>query len=90
MSVGPNMRKLAVHKMALDAVPAGGGFADAVKFLSSTNAIADSAKAATEWARLAVLAVRGAADPNPWRDADDEAIAAEILRQVAAKRRPTP
>lgn len=83
---GPNMRRLAVHRMALDAVPAGGGFADAIRFMSSKDRIVSSAKAAEEWARAAVDAIRNAADPNPWRDADDEAIAGEILRGVAARK----
>lgn len=90
MSTLTNMRRLAIHKMALDAVPVGGGFADGIRFLTTEGAIASSAKSAEKWARDAVAAIRAAADPNPWRDADDEAIAGELLRQVEARKRGKP
>lgn len=89
-SQGPNMLRLAAHKMALDAIPAGGGLADGTRFLTTEGAIGKSAKAAAEWVRDAIAAIRAATDPNPWRDADDEAIAAEILRQIHARKRTTP
>jgi len=83
---GPNVRKLIAHKMARDAVPSGGGLADALAFLTRKEAIVASARAATEWVALAIRAVREAGEPNPWREASDEEIAGELLRRIGGKR----
>jgi hypothetical protein len=72
--------------MARDAVPVGGGFPDAIKFLSDKQSILGGARKAQEWARDAVSAVRNAADPNPWRDSTDEEIATELLRRIELKK----
>lgn len=82
VTLGPNVRRLLAHKMAIDAIPAGGGFAAGMKFLSSKESVVSGVKAATAWVEQAIQAVRGAADPNPWKDAQDEEIAGEILRRV--------
>ena len=82
MTEAGNVKRLVAHKMSVDAVPGGGGLVDALKFLSSKEAILSGARAATEWVRLAIAAVRQAGEPNPWKDADDEAIAGEILRRI--------
>ena len=85
MIQGPNVKKLIAHKMSQDRVPAGGRLLDVVKFLSDKDRILSGARKATEWVELAILAVRQAAEPNPWKTADDETIAGEILRQIATK-----
>lgn len=82
---GPNVNKLIASKMSRDAIPPGGGFADGIKFLSSKQAIVAGAKRATEWVDAAIRAVREAAEPNPWKNATDEEIAAEILRGIEAR-----
>lgn len=79
---GPNVRRLIAHKVALDAVPKGGGMGDAIKFISTPGAIGDGLREAARWASAAIAAVK-AAPGNPYGD-DDEAIAGEILRQVEA------
>lgn len=79
---GPNVKKLIAHKMSMDAVPKGGSIVDAVAFLRDPERIKQGAREATEWVQLAIKAVREAAEPNPWKDADDEAIAAEILKRI--------
>lgn len=81
-----NMDRLAVHKMSLDAIPDGGGFIDGLYFLRDAPRLTKSAKAAKEWAVAAVLAVRQASDPNPWRESSDEEIAGEILRRVEERK----
>ncbi len=81
-----NVVKLIIHKMALKAVPSGGGLADAIKFLSSKEGLLAGAREAGEWVKAAILAVRQASEPNPWKDASDEEIAGEILRQAEAKK----
>lgn len=84
-----NMRRLAVHKMSIDAVPKGGGVADAVRFLMDKEAMLTAARNAEAWAKAAVQAVRDASAPNPWRNADDEAIAGEILRRLDERKEKT-
>jgi len=77
---GPNFKKLVIRKMARDAVPDGGGFADGLRFLSSPKGIASAVKRATEWVQQAINAVKAAPD-NSFGN-NDEAIANEILRQL--------
>lgn len=84
-----NVQKLIAHKMSLDAIPKGGGFADGVKFLMDKERIVASSKAASEWVQTAIHLIRTAAEPNPWKDADDEAIAGELLRQIDEKQAST-
>lgn len=86
-SLGPNVMKLIAHKMSLDAIPSGGGFADGLKFLMSKERIVASSKTASEWVQMALRLVREAAEPNPWKKSDDEAIAGELLRQIEAKKK---
>lgn len=87
MSIGPNVRKLWATKIANAAIPAGGGLADGVKFLSDKKALVSGAKAAADWTKNAIAAIRNAGEPNPWKDADDEAIAGEILRRLDARKK---
>lgn len=84
--IGPHVRRLWAHKMSVGAIPKGGGIADGIRFLSDPAALGKSAREATQWVAAAIQAVREAGDPNPWREADDEAIAAEILRLAKEKR----
>jgi hypothetical protein len=84
---GPNVKRLIVAKMSRDAIPAGGGVADGIKFLSDPTAVLAGARVATQWVEEAIRLVREAADPNPWRQADDEAIAAEVLRRLGERGR---
>jgi hypothetical protein len=82
---GPNVKKLIAMKVARDAIPNDGGFMDGIKFLLDKEKISTTATRATEWVKRAIQAVRDAKEPNPWKSADDEAIAAEILRQIESK-----
>lgn len=87
-------KRLVIELMAKNAIPTGGGVADGLAFLSSSKSIADGFKKAEEEAKLACWLVRSASEwkePNPWKDADDETIAAELMRQIderKAKERP--
>ena len=82
---GPNVQRLIARKMALDAVPRGGGFDDALNFLSSKENIAQGAGTAAAWVRIACDVVRGCAEPNPWKESTDEEIAGYLLEQIEAK-----
>jgi len=84
--LGQNAKKLIAHKMSVDAIPAGGGLADGLKFLSNKESIVSGARLATEWVAAAIDAIRGAADPNPWKFSTDEEIAGHILNQIAARK----
>lgn len=88
--IGPNVRKLIAHKMSLDAVPAGGGFAAALDFLSRKENITASAKSAKDWVRTALRAVREAAAPNPWALSTDEEIAGYLLEKIAERQSAAP
>jgi hypothetical protein len=85
--IGPNVRKLWATKMAKDAIPAGEGLNAGLRFLSSRESIAAGARAATEWTKAALEAIRQAGEPNPWKDASDEEIAGELLRRIEERSR---
>jgi hypothetical protein len=83
---GPNVKKLIAQKMAMDAVPKGGGLAEAIAFISSAESIKSGAAKATQWVNAAIQAVRDATEPNPWKNADDETIAEMLLKEIETKR----
>jgi hypothetical protein len=80
--IGPNQRKLIAHKAGQDAVPVGGGLEDALRFLTTPGAMAIGWHAAAEWTESALMMIRSAAGPNPWKYAPDEDIAGELLRRL--------
>lgn len=82
--MGPNVKRLVVHKMSRDAVPDGGGVADAIGFLKDRERIAQSARNAQAWVATAIQAVRQS--PGGEEFGDDEAIAAEILKRIRTTR----
>ena len=71
---------LMIYKMALDG--SRGGFSAAIRMLSSKESVRDAALAAKQWCAGVVSAVRGAADPNPWRNSTDDEIADEIMARI--------
>jgi hypothetical protein len=83
-SIGPNVRKLIIHKVSLDAVPSGGGIADAIGFLSSADNIRNGFHSAQVWVQQCLDAVRSATN-NPFKD--DEEIAKAILDQIEQRQK---
>jgi len=83
--MGTNLKRLMIAKMSCDAVPPGGGMADAVAFLTGCK-IGEAARKAEAWSRAAVQAVREAAEPNPYRDWDDERIAGHLVAEIDKRR----
>lgn len=79
--IGENVKLLAIKKYTRDAIPKVGGLSDGIRALSSPNLSKDM-KTAFEWAFAAIDAVKNAKDPNAYRDASDEAIAARILSGI--------
>lgn len=88
--LGPNMSRFLQSRMAQQVIDEGNrdvpGVARVVSLLADPKGLANCALAALKWCDDAVDLVRGAAEPNEWRNADAEAIAAEINRRVAAQR----
>ena len=76
---GPNVKKLIIRRMSQLAVPIGGGFGDALEFLTDKHRIITVAREATAWAFEAIDAVKAAPD-CPWTT--DEEIAGEIVRRI--------
>lgn len=77
--------RLMVHRMATVAIPDGQGFKAGIDFFLDRDKRRQIGNEALEWTREAIALVRNAPDPNPWRDATDDDIAAEILRRVVLK-----
>lgn len=77
--IGPNMKKLIINKMAVDAVPPGGGIQAAIASLNPDK-MRENWRNAFLWAVNAIMEVRSAPD-NPF-GLDEEAIAGEILKQI--------
>lgn len=85
--MGPSVKKLVIAKASKDAIPSGGGLPDAIAFLTDPKAMTQGLRRAIEWVNVAIRAVREANEPNPWKNATDEEIAAEILKQIENKRK---
>jgi hypothetical protein len=83
MAHGPNVRKLIVRRMSFLAVPNGGGLPDAIALLLDPSRLGRVAREAAAWVEESLALVK-ATSGNPYGD-DDEAIAAEILRQIERK-----
>lgn len=81
--IGPNLKKLMIHFMAVDAVPAG-GLQSAVDLIMSPNGLRDSAMRSLAQALAAVDAMRAAPD-NPYGD-DEEVIAGEFVKQIEERK----
>ena len=79
------MKKFVIRRMSVMAVPAGGGLNSAIEFLTKPNGLADGFREAVAWCDSAITAVRGASDPNPWKNASEEEIAGELLRRIEAR-----
>lgn len=77
---GPKVRALIIHKFSRDAVPSGGGIADALGVLSSPEKLNGGMKQAEEWVMQSIQAVKDATD-NPYGD-DNEAIATAIMEEM--------
>lgn len=78
----PNVRRLLILRMSREAVPDGGGLADGLSFFIDAEKRKTIMANSEEWVRQAIALVRNASEPNPWRDASDDAIAGEILRRA--------
>lgn len=76
---GPNMSRLIVHKISVDAVPSGGGVQSAIEFIMNGR-LEKSAKEASVWALRAVEAVLAA--PDYTGEKTEEGVAGMILQKL--------
>ena len=83
--MGPNFKKLVAHRMALSAIPPGGGLGDGIAFLMDKDKMLSAGKDAQKWVNDAIDVVMTAPD-NPYGN-DREAIAAEIVRRIELRRK---
>lgn len=58
------------------------GMGEAIEVLTTPAALVQRLRQARDWCQAAVLAVRQAAEPNPWANGTDEAIAGELVRRI--------
>lgn len=84
--ITPNVKRLIIHKMSVDAVPAGGGIGDALKFLTTPGGIGKGWKEAADWVKSAITVIRQAAEPNPWKESSDEDIAGYLLKRIEERK----
>jgi hypothetical protein len=85
---GPNVRRLITRKASLLMVPYGsGGLATAIAALAKPGNIVAKTRQATAFVRHAIAAVRMAAEPNPYKTADDEVIAGVILEEIEKQKK---
>lgn len=82
---GPNVKRLIIHKMSVDAIPPNGRLMDGVNFLRDPNKISDGLRNAAEWVFAAIDAVKQSLGGSEF--GDDEAIVGEILRQVGERKK---
>jgi len=82
-----NVKKLAVHKMSVDAIPPGEGLNAGIKFLSDPKSISNGFKKAHQWVLEAIQTVRQAGEPNPFKDYTDDDIAGMILNKIEKLRK---
>lgn len=82
MNTVSNVQRLVFHKISIDAIPAGGGFADGIAFFTDPDKRRRITADAQEWVTQAIKIIRDAKEPNPWSESSDEAIAGELLRRI--------
>jgi len=81
-TLGPNVKRLIAHKMALLAIPVGSGdksFDVGVNAFLDRERFSSMAAEASNWVRQAITLIKTAPD-NPYRD--DEEIATAILKGI--------
>jgi len=84
--IGPNVKRLIIYKMSIDAIPPGGGVKAGITFLSNPTAISKSARESCEWVKTAISMARKAAEPNPYKNVSDEEIAGDILKRIEERK----
>jgi hypothetical protein len=83
MAHGPNVTKLITRYMVSEAIPAGGGIADGLRFFQDDEHRKQILERSERAVLDAIAAVKAAPD-NPY-GSDDELIAAAVLAKLAEK-----
>lgn len=81
---GPNVRKLIMLRVAIEAIPHVNGLDDAFDILKNTDQMVLLAEAARAWVESAIMAYRHASesDPGTVKLRTDDEIAGEILGEL--------
>ena len=78
--LGPNMKTLLTRVVARNAIPPGGGMADAIDSIITPGKLSKISKKSLDWIDQAIQAIRSAPD-NTYGD-DEETVAGAILAQL--------
>ena len=81
--LGPNMEKLLIRRIAVEAVPSGGGLSDGIKLFTEPGRLKFAHRTALAWVDEAISLIRSSSD-NPYGD-DEETIAGAILILIKAR-----
>ncbi len=79
--LGPNMTALLIRKVALDAIPPGGGLAAGMSAFTTPGKLARLHREALVWVDEAITVIQTAPD-NPY-GSDEEVIAGAILAELS-------
>ncbi len=77
---GPNVTKLIILFVAVEAIPSGGGLADGIDFIRNPERRKQVLESAESKALQAIQSIKNAPD-NPFGN-DDEQIAGEVLKTI--------
>lgn len=80
---GPYFMELVFRKVALDAIPSGGGLASGIEFLKDSERMKSTLLSAFEFVEMIIQQVQDTPD-NPYGN-EEEKIAKAILDEIAIK-----
>lgn len=81
-----SLQQLEAMILARAAVPKNGSTADVIGFLLDAERVRTAAVDARRQAKQFIEIVRCAAEPNQWKNASDEEIAAELVRSIEQRK----
>ena len=87
LALTPNVKKLIIRKVSMDAIPKGGGLQDGIKFLLDKERMVKAFREAEAWFEEEVGMLREASLPNPYKYLTNEEIAGCILEQLEQRDR---
>jgi hypothetical protein len=82
----PNIKKLIIQKVSIDAIPSGGGIKAGVDFLSDKKKMLECFKNAEVWVMGAISIIKTAPDPNEFKNLSDEEIAGVLLSKIEERK----
>lgn len=83
--LGPEVWRIVSSRMCAEAIPSGGGLEAGISFLRTPGAMGQGLRDVVAWWDECLNLVKGAPEPNPYRNASDEEIARAINERIQAK-----